>query len=71
MPLSAQPCKQHCLPAPSLARFSPPQVDFKQEGEWPTYGNDDDRVDSIARDLVRGGCWWVAVEHTADAHAVD
>ncbi len=27
-------------------------VDFKTEGEFPKYGNDDDRVDTIARDLV-------------------
>lgn len=47
-----------CCPISTLTRLPsprplPPQVDFKQEGEWPTYGNDDDRVDSIARDLVR------------------
>lgn len=28
-------------------------VDFKVEGEYPKYGNDDDQVDQIARDLVR------------------
>ncbi len=27
-------------------------VDFKTEGEFPKYGNDDDRVDTIAHDLV-------------------
>ena len=27
-------------------------VDFKTEGEFPKYGNDDDRVDSIATELV-------------------
>ncbi len=27
-------------------------VDFVTEGEFPKYGNDDDRVDTIARDLV-------------------
>ncbi|MBE3583937.1 MAG: formate C-acetyltransferase [Limnochordaceae bacterium] len=27
-------------------------VDFQVEGEWPAYGNDDDRVDAIAVDLV-------------------
>ncbi|MFP4331618.1 MAG: formate C-acetyltransferase [Spirochaetaceae bacterium] len=28
-------------------------VDFEIEGEYPAFGNDDDRVDSIARDLVK------------------
>lgn len=28
-------------------------VDFEIEGSYPSYGNDDDRVDSIARDLVK------------------
>lgn len=27
-------------------------VDFEREGEYPQYGNDDDRVDQIAHDLV-------------------
>jgi formate C-acetyltransferase len=39
-------------------------VDFKQEGEWPTYGNDDDRVDSIARDLVAAFHDKLAAQHT-------
>lgn len=29
-------------------------VDFEIEGEYPKYGNDDDRVDTIAVDLVKG-----------------
>ncbi len=28
-------------------------VDFRTEGEFPLYGNDDDRVDSIAKELVQ------------------
>ena len=27
-------------------------VDFKTTGEFPKYGNDDDRVDTIAQDIV-------------------
>jgi len=27
-------------------------VDFKREGDFPKYGNDDDRVDSIAKDMT-------------------
>jgi formate C-acetyltransferase len=27
-------------------------VDYETEGDFPKYGNDDDRVDSIAYDLV-------------------
>lgn len=29
-------------------------VDFKVEGEFPKYGNDDDRVDSIAKEISEG-----------------
>ncbi|KAL4438168.1 hypothetical protein ABPG77_010529 [Micractinium sp. CCAP 211/92] len=39
-------------------------IDFKQEGEWPTYGNDDDRVDSIARDLVAAFHDKLSAQHT-------
>ncbi|KAL4448509.1 hypothetical protein ABPG75_005728 [Micractinium tetrahymenae] len=39
-------------------------VDFRQEGEWPTYGNDDDRVDSIARDLVAAFHDKLSAQHT-------
>ena len=28
-------------------------VDFETEGEWPAYGNNDDRADEIARGIVR------------------
>ena len=28
-------------------------VDFRIEGDYPKYGNDDDRVDSIAKDILR------------------
>ena len=30
-------------------------IDFEIEGDFPKYGNDDDRVDSIAVDLVLSG----------------
>lgn len=44
---------------PSLCPLVPPlaslQVDFKHEGEWPTYGNDDDRV-------VSGAVGWAACQ---------
>lgn len=39
-------------------------VDFRQEGEWPTFGNDDDRVDSIARDLVAAFHDKLSAQHT-------
>ncbi|MEV8359126.1 formate C-acetyltransferase [Microbacterium sp. NPDC076895] len=46
------------LSAIKFARVSPVRdetglvVDYVVEGEFPTYGNDDDRVDDIARELV-------------------
>jgi pyruvate-formate lyase len=39
-------------------------VDFRSEGEWPTYGNDDDRVDALARDLVAAFHDKLAAQHT-------
>lgn len=39
-------------------------MDFRQEGTWPTYGNDDDRVDGIARDLVAAFHDKLAAQHT-------
>lgn len=50
--------------APPPNPLTPLQVDFKQEGEWPTYGNDDDRVDGIARDLVAAFHDKLAAQHT-------
>jgi len=46
------------LSAIKYARISPVKdplgyiVDFKREGDFPKYGNDDDRVDLIARDIT-------------------
>lgn len=50
-PLAAGGVLDSALPPPPPACRTRP---CRQEGEWPTYGNDDDRVDSIARDLVAG-----------------
>jgi formate C-acetyltransferase len=36
----------------------------RSEGEWPTYGNDDDRVDALARDLVAAFHDKLAAQHT-------
>lgn len=39
-------------------------VDYEVEGDFPKYGNDDDRVDSIAADLVRTFMGYVSGNHT-------
>ena len=39
-------------------------VDYVIEGEFPKYGNDDDRVDSIAYDVVHGFMSYVKGNHT-------
>ncbi len=39
-------------------------VDFEIEGDFPTYGNDDDRVDEIAADLVHSFMHYVQSNHT-------
>ena len=51
-----------CTPLPSPPPS--PQVDFRREGEWPAYGNDDERVDGIARDLVAAFHDKLAAQHT-------
>ena len=39
-------------------------VDFEVEGDFPKYGNDDDRVDEIAADLVKTFMSYVKGNHT-------
>ena len=39
-------------------------VDFKTTGDFPKYGNDDDRVDTIARELVSSFMTMVRRHHT-------
>ena len=39
-------------------------VDYEVEGDFPKYGNDDDRVDNIARDLVHLFLQYVKMNHT-------
>lgn len=39
-------------------------VDYEVEGDFPKYGNDDDRVDSIARDLVHTFMGYIKSNHT-------
>lgn len=39
-------------------------VDYEVEGDFPKYGNDDDRVDSIARDLVHTFMGYIKGNHT-------
>lgn len=39
-------------------------VDFKTEGEFPKYGNDDDRVDTIAKNMVSSFMGMIRKHHT-------
>lgn len=39
-------------------------VDFEVEGDFPKYGNDDDRVDDIASDLVHSFMQYIKGNHT-------
>ena len=39
-------------------------VDYETEGDFPKYGNDDDRVDNIARDLVHLFLQYIKMNHT-------
>ena len=39
-------------------------TDYEVEGNFPKYGNDDDRVDNIARDLVHTFLQYVKMNHT-------
>ena len=39
-------------------------VDYEVEGDFPKYGNDDDRVDNIARDLVHIFLQYIKMNHT-------
>ncbi len=39
-------------------------TDYEVEGDFPKYGNDDDRVDNIARDLVHTFLQYVKMNHT-------
>ena len=39
-------------------------IDFEIEGDFPKYGNDDDRVDDIARDLVKRFMTMIRRHHT-------
>ena len=39
-------------------------VDFETEGEYPRFGNDDDRVDGIARELVHSFMEYIRENHT-------
>ena len=39
-------------------------VDYEVEGDFPKYGNDDDRVDNIARDLVHLFLQYIKMNHT-------
>ncbi|MDO5387672.1 MAG: formate C-acetyltransferase [Clostridia bacterium] len=39
-------------------------TDYEVEGDFPKYGNDDDRVDDIARDLVHTFLQYIKMNHT-------
>jgi formate C-acetyltransferase len=39
-------------------------VDYKVEGDFPKYGNDDDRVDTIAKEIVHRFMHYIRTNHT-------
>lgn len=39
-------------------------VDYKVEGDFPKYGNDDDRVDNIAKEIVHRFMHYIRTNHT-------
>ena len=44
---------KHALVTPVLDESTGLCVGFDVDGEWPAFGNDDDRADAIAVDIVR------------------